>query len=1102
MLFSLQIAAAAVISFAATVIAAPPEYSAAKGFHINKRYGAVSYGGKEYGCWCKDSCKSPFRPFRPYYQKGSRDKSGCYNKFADAPWILDYLDPFVPATNVTLGNCFAACKGYGTRYAGIGGDGKQCWCGNDLQGDEVSADKCGSACSGGGNTGCGGPAYFSVYEDSTFGPIGDPDEQISGYVNQGCYWDSPTPILMSLKDNSDNFNLPRFIKSWDLANLNIGYCWGALRGDAEVAGNPSACNTPCTGDPGNLCGGWWATHVYYNEALDSKEPCGVPPTAEPPAAAKSPVIVLKPGIVKTTTIRTRATKPFTSTKTPPGGKGTLTIIIGTLTKAGPNTAENTDGTVSMFTTIKTGGPKAGTSTIFPTDENGSTDIAGTGTKIVTTTTGAGAASKPASVSVFTTIKTGGPKAGIETLFPTDDEGNTDVAGTGTVVITTVTKAGAASKPASVSVFTTIKTGGPKAGIETLFPTDDEGNTDVAGTGTVVITTTTKSNGSNKGQLTTVTVTTPSDQEFTTTKSPAGGKGTVSIIIGSPTDVVDEGDPTPSIFTTIKTGGPKAGTSTIFPTDENGKTDASGTGTVIVTTFSPGASKPATPSIFSTITTTGPKLGTSTIFPTDDNGSTDPAGTGTVIVTNVGKKPYSGRPRPSDKGNNATPSIFSTVTTTGPTAGTSTIFPTDKNGKTDPAGTGKVIVTDAKPATPSIFSTITTTGPTPGTSTIFPTDEEGSTDPAGTGTVIVTDRGKGGRPKPPYTGRPNKDNNATPSIFSTIHTTGPTAGTSTIFPTDKNGKTNPAGTGTVIVTDAKPATPSIFSTITTTGPTPGTSTIFPIDEEGSTDPAGTGTVIVTNGGKGRGPRPPYTGKPGPKTSDKDNNATPSIFTTIQTGGPKAGTSTIFPVDDTGKTDAAGTGTVIVTTTTSPRQPANTDETQPTGDLPMPTGSICITPSPPDDVSKKYPGISFPLSLNPDTKDKMMAPMVSCHNDPAKFKAGYRFKFYAPKGAVCRIDYADKEVEVQFACWNGCIEQKKICYRDYAAKKYCRGKQCWEATVLKQHCDAQEKACKDANMEPVFKEKEVTTKICREYGKFPDLANEIDGSDGYFRRLRLF
>lgn len=176
-----------------------------------------------------------------------------------------------------------------------------------------------------------------------------------------------------------------------------------------------------------------------------------------------------------------------------------------------------------------------------------------------------------------------------------------------------------------------------------------------------------------------------------------------------------------------------------------------------------------------------------------------------------------------------------------------------------------------------------------------------------------------------------------------------------------------------------------------------------------------------------------------------------------------------------------------TTSPPEEPEEPEEPEQPGDEEPPT--ICILPQVPSSDSEKYKGITYPLG-------GIKAPSVSCHNDEAKFKAGFHFKLFAKPGAECRIDYKRTTKEIQAACWNACIEQSKVCKTTYASKKVCKDKVCWETSVLATQCETQLKACKDANTEKAEVIVKADKEWCKKYGDKPNVGGD---DEGYFRRF---
>ncbi|KAK6363126.1 hypothetical protein TWF730_000575 [Orbilia blumenaviensis] len=154
-----------------------------------------------------------------------------------------------------------------------------------------------------------------------------------------------------------------------------------------------------------------------------------------------------------------------------------------------------------------------------------------------------------------------------------------------------------------------------------------------------------------------------------------------------------------------------------------------------------------------------------------------------------------------------------------------------------------------------------------------------------------------------------------------------------------------------------------------------------------------------------------------------------------------------------------------------EPEETDKPDPNpGGKGTQPDTLCAMPVLSSAVKKKWADAKYPLA-------GIKAPAVSCHDDKSKHKAGYHFKLYVgpntpwPK-ADCRIDYVHKPEDIQSACWNACIEQRKDCLKSAAVKKMSK------YTEL---CQAQHDACRDANDKS--KAPAVIQKINDEYCKKP-------------------
>ncbi|XP_072035554.1 uncharacterized protein [Amphiura filiformis] len=146
---------------------------------------------------------------------------GCYVDTADRafPTDLAQINP-----KLTLSNCFSHCRSNGKRYAAVQ-DGNYCTCGNDdvqydIYGTAASNADCSTPCIGNSLQTCGGPWRNAVYD------------------------------------------------LWGIRYVGLQYgsqCFcGAVGTNYSKYGlaTESACNMPCSGDAGQMCGAGWKSNIF------------------------------------------------------------------------------------------------------------------------------------------------------------------------------------------------------------------------------------------------------------------------------------------------------------------------------------------------------------------------------------------------------------------------------------------------------------------------------------------------------------------------------------------------------------------------------------------------------------------------------------------------------------------------------------------------------------------------------------------------------------------------------------------------------------------------------------------------------------------------
>ncbi|ODA79184.1 hypothetical protein RJ55_04776 [Drechmeria coniospora] len=641
----------------------------------------------------------------------------------------------------------------------------------------------------------------------------------------------------------------------------------------------------------------------------------ITPPSSPGAGSSSPGVGSPTPGAGSSIPAVESSSPAVGSPTPGAGSSSPAVESSTPAAGGSSSSVITETHI---------GSTSGTSTVMPSSD--CTDICVTTVQvtIIATTPAAGTSGTAPNASNLVTRTTTGPTAGTSTIPPAAD----CTTSCQTTLLVTVAPIIDPPKPipsVSATIYSTFSTTGPTAGTST-YPVPD---------------------GCTEGCVATVMVTnapiidppkpTPSvggpsvsGTSYTTfsTTGPTAGTSTYPVPAGCTencvaTVMVTEApvvDPSPNVsspsvsgtsYTTFSTTGPTAGTST-YPVPAGCTENC--VATVMVTNAPIIDPSKATPSVggpgvsstsYTTFSTTGPTAGTST-YPVPD-GCTENC-VATVMVTNA---PIIDPPKPIPS---VSGTSYTTFSTTGPTAGTST-YPVPDGCIEGCVAT--VMVTNAPSATGTSYTTFSTTGPTAGTST-YPV-------PAGctegcVATVMVTNAPS-----------------ATGTSYTTFSTTGPTAGTST-YPVP-DGCTEGC-VATVMVTNAPSATGTSYTTFSTTGPTAGTST-YPVPD-GCTEGC-VATVMVTNA----------------------PSATGTSYTTFSTTGPTAGTST-FPVPD-GCTDGC-VATVMVTvapsaTGTTYVTKSTTGPTAGTSTFPVPDGcsegcvaTVMVTVAPIIDPPKPTPNIS--------------------------------------------------------------------------------------------------------------------------------------------------
>nr|XP_031859690.1 uncharacterized protein CI109_004965 [Kwoniella shandongensis]KAA5526762.1 hypothetical protein CI109_004965 [Kwoniella shandongensis] len=184
--------------------------------------------------------------------------------------------------NMTVEKCLDYCDSANVPIAGLEYSG-ECYCGGVLtNGASLSiAGTCNMPCSGDSARTCGGSGALSIYvstksnaatlsSDLTTTTYTPP----TGWSSIGCYAEGSTGrALDGYSYSTPALNSATCIsycrsKGYSMAGLEYGsecYCDNSFRNGAGATSKN--CNMPCSGGPGENCGGPGALQVYSNPSL-------------------------------------------------------------------------------------------------------------------------------------------------------------------------------------------------------------------------------------------------------------------------------------------------------------------------------------------------------------------------------------------------------------------------------------------------------------------------------------------------------------------------------------------------------------------------------------------------------------------------------------------------------------------------------------------------------------------------------------------------------------------------------------------------------------------------------------------------------------------
>ncbi|WRT66807.1 uncharacterized protein IL334_003770 [Kwoniella shivajii] len=187
------------------------------------------------------------------------------------------------SASMTVESCLAYCGNANMPLAGLEYSG-ECYCGNVLANGASLSNKattCNMNCNGDSGRKCGGPGALSLYVSTGSNAASLSSDYTStavtlpyGWSSMGCYKEGKTGrALDGWTYSSPALNTATCVsycksKGYSMAGLEYGgecYCDNAFRnGAGDLA---TTCNMPCSGGPGENCGGANVLQVYSNPSL-------------------------------------------------------------------------------------------------------------------------------------------------------------------------------------------------------------------------------------------------------------------------------------------------------------------------------------------------------------------------------------------------------------------------------------------------------------------------------------------------------------------------------------------------------------------------------------------------------------------------------------------------------------------------------------------------------------------------------------------------------------------------------------------------------------------------------------------------------------------
>ncbi|KAK8858379.1 hypothetical protein IAR55_002606 [Kwoniella newhampshirensis] len=186
------------------------------------------------------------------------------------------------SSNMSIESCLQYCGNQNVPIAGLEYSG-ECYCGGVLaNGASLSSSAtCNMPCSGDSGRMCGGPGALTLFVSTKSNAAGLSSDLTSaattlpsGWNSVGCYKEGTTGrALDGYSYATPALNIATCIsqcrsKGYSMAGLEYGsecYCDNEFRNGAGATANN--CNMPCSGGPGQNCGGAGSLQVFSNPSL-------------------------------------------------------------------------------------------------------------------------------------------------------------------------------------------------------------------------------------------------------------------------------------------------------------------------------------------------------------------------------------------------------------------------------------------------------------------------------------------------------------------------------------------------------------------------------------------------------------------------------------------------------------------------------------------------------------------------------------------------------------------------------------------------------------------------------------------------------------------